>query len=190
VRLFVAVLPDDVVAAAADAALERALRRDPHGGRWRPVAAGRRHVTLRFLADADPDDTAAALRADLTGVGTTTLRTAGAGVFGTALWLGVRPDDPVAWRRLLVAVGTDPDEHVAHLTVARRRGPERGRGGERLPGVPTGLDSHRGATWTPGEVVLVASGVPYRVLERFPLVGGGAARGGETGGDEPVGPPG
>jgi 2'-5' RNA ligase len=190
VRLFVAVLPDDAVSAAADAALEQALRRDPHGGRWRPVAADRRHVTLRFLADADPDATAATLRRELAGIPTTTVHTAGAGVFGTALWLAVRPDDPERWRRLLVAVGADPDSHVAHLTVARRRGPERGRPGERVPGVPSGLAEHRGPAWTPGAAVLVASGVPYRVLERFPLVGGGAGRGEGTGGDEPVGPPG
>jgi 2'-5' RNA ligase len=190
VRLFVALLPDEAVTAAVDAALERALRSGPDGARWRPVAASRRHVTLRFHGDADPEDTAAVLRRDLAELPAPVLRTAGAGRFGTALWLGVAPEDPDRWRRLLVAVGADPDEHVAHLTVARRQGPERAHAGERVPEVPPGLTGHRGPAWCPGEVVLVASGVPYRVLERFPLVGGGAGRGGGTGGDEAVGPPG
>ena len=175
-RLFVAVLPDAAVGAAADAALERALRRGPHAGRWRPVAAARRHVTLRFLADADPDATAAGLRRDLAGVSALELRTEGAGVFGTALWLGVQPADPDAWSRLLVAAGVDPAGHVAHLTVARAQ-----VGDGRTPDVPPGLAGHHGPAWTPREVVLVASGVPYRVVERFPLVG-------DAGGGEGVGP--
>jgi 2'-5' RNA ligase len=173
VRLFVAVLPDEAVDAAADAALERALRADPQGGRWRPVARERRHVTLRFLADAEPGDVAGPLRRDLAGLPAPLMRPVGAGVFGTALWLGIRPDDAEGWSRLVAATGADPDEHVAHLTVARCRG--------RVPAVPPGLAAHRGPAWTPGEVVLVAGGTPYRVLERFALVG-------SPGGGEGVGP--
>ncbi|MCD2197207.1 hypothetical protein LQ327_27930 [Actinomycetospora endophytica] len=173
-RLFVAVLPDEAVTAAVGAALERALP----GTGWRAVAPERRHVTLRFLADAAPDVTAATLRRDLAGVLAPTLHTTGAGVFGTALWLGVRPERPEAWRDLLVAVGTDPGGHVAHLTVAR------GRDGT----VPEGLAGHRGPAWTPGAVLLVASGTPYRVVEEFPLVGGGARPRDGAGGDEAVGP--
>ncbi|NMO89931.1 2'-5' RNA ligase family protein [Actinomycetospora sp. TBRC 11914] len=172
-RLFVAVLPDDAVDAAVDAALERALRPGPDGDRWRPVARERRHVTLRFLADADPGDVAATLRRDLAGLPAPRLRPEGAGVFGTALWLGIRPDDGEGWSRLVAAAGADPGEHVAHLTVARCRG--------RAPAVPPGLDAHRGPAWTPREAVLVAGGTPYRVLERFALVE-------SPGGGEGVGP--
>jgi RNA 2',3'-cyclic 3'-phosphodiesterase len=175
-RLFVALVPDAAVTAAVDALLPAALS----GTGWRAVAPGRRHVTLRFLADADPAATAGALRRDLAGLPAPTLRTAGAGVFGTALWLGVGVADAEGWARLLRAAGTDPDSHVAHLTVAR------GRDGT----VPETLAGHRGPSWTPGEVLLVASGAPYRVVEEFPLVGGGARPGDGTGGDEAVGPPG
>ncbi len=175
-RLFVAVVPDAAVDRAIDAALEVALRRGPDAGRWRPVASSRRHVTLRFHADADPAEVAADLRVGLAGCPAPTLRCAGAGVFGTALWLGVHPDDPAGWTDLVRAAGGDPDAHVAHLTVARARGA--------APAVPPGLAGHRGPAWTATGVVLVASGVPYRVLDRFPLVGGGA----RPGGDGAVGP--
>ncbi|HEY2222995.1 2'-5' RNA ligase family protein [Actinomycetospora sp.] len=174
-RLFVAVVPDAAVTAAIDALLPPALT----GTGWRAVAPGRRHVTLRFLADADPAVTAAALRRDLAGAPAPRLRTTGAGVFGTALWLGVRVADPAGWEALLRAVGTDPGEHVAHLTVAR------GRDGD----VPETLAGHRGPAWAPGEVLLVASGTPYRVVDEFPLVGGGARPGDGAGGDGTVGPP-
>jgi RNA 2',3'-cyclic 3'-phosphodiesterase len=180
VRLFVAVLPDGTVDRAVDEALELALRRAPDAGRWRPVASSRRHVTLRFHADADPAEVSAALRSDLAGRRAPTLRCAGAGVFGTALWIGVHPDDTAGWADLVAATGADPDAHVAHLTVARARGV--------APAVPPGLAEHRGPAWTATELVLVASGVPYRVLDRFPLVGGGARPGGGTGGDGAVGP--
>lgn len=164
-RLFVAVVPDEAVDAAADADLELALRRGPDGGRWRPVARERRHVTLRFHADADPDEVAADLRRRLADQQAPTLHCAGAGVFGTALWLGVHPHDRDDWHALLRAAGTEPADHVAHLTVARCRG--------RVPPVttvPLGLDAHQGPPWTPRAAVLVASGVPYRVVETFPLV--------------------
>ncbi len=163
VRLFVAVYPDEAVNAAADAALERALRRAPDADRWRPVARERRHVTLHFLADADPDATAAALRRALAGHPAPTLGTEGAGVFGTALWLGVRPTDPRAWAHLVAAAGGDPATHVPHLTVARCRG--------RVPDVPQELADDRGPAWTPREALLVTGGGRHRVVERFPLVG-------------------
>jgi 2'-5' RNA ligase len=184
VRLFVAVVPDAAVDHAIDAALEVALRRAPDAGRWRPVAASRRHVTLRFHPDADPAEVSGGLRAGLAGRQAPTLRCSGAGVFGTALWLGVHPDDPAGWADLVGATGADPDSHVAHLTVARARG-----AAPAVPpdlAVPRGLAGHRGPAWSPGEVVLVASGLPYRLLDRFPLVGGGAG----PGGDGAVGPPG
>ena len=140
-RLFVALVPDAAVTAAVDAA--RCPPRCPAPG-WRAVAPARRHVTLRFLADADPAATAGALRRDLAGLPAPTLHTAGAGVFGTALWLGrSSPADPAGWARLLRAAGADPDSHVAHLTVARGRG---------RPTVPADLAGHRGPSWTPGEV--------------------------------------
>jgi 2'-5' RNA ligase len=181
VRLFVALVPDAAVTAAVDALLPAALA----GTGWRAVDPERRHVTLRFLADADPVATAGALRRDLAGLPAPTLHTAGAGVFGTALWLGVGGlgvgvGVAEGWARLLRAAGADPDSHVAHLTVAR------GRDGT----VPETLAGHRGPSWTPGEVLLVASGTPYRVVEEFPLVGGGARAGGMTGGHGTVGPPG
>ncbi|WP_433799229.1 2'-5' RNA ligase family protein [Actinomycetospora sp. CA-084318] len=171
-RLFVAVFPDDTVNAAVDAALELALRRGPDGGRWRPVARERRHVTLRFHADAEPDEVAAGLRG--APLRAPTLSCAGTGIFGTALWLGVHADDRDTWHTLLRAVGTDPADHVAHLTIARCRG--------HVPAVPPGLDGHAGPHWTPRAVVLVASGSPYRVLEEFPLVA-------TPGADEVVGGP-
>ena len=137
-------------------------------------------MTLRFHADADPAEVADDLRTRVAGRPAPTMRCAGAGVFGTALWVGVHPDDPVGWTDLVAATGADPDGHVAHLTVARARGA--------VPDVPPGLAGHRGPAWSPADVVLVASGVPYRVVDRFPLVGGGARPGGETGGDGAVGP--
>lgn len=166
VRLFVAVFPDAAVGAAVDTVVAGL-----DDGSWRPVARERRHVTLRFHADADPDEVAADLRRGLAGAVGTGLRCAGAGVFGSALWLGVRPDDRSSWAALLRAVGTDPADHVAHLTVARGRGP-----------VPAALREHDGPRWRPDTVALVASGSPYRVIERFPLVGA-------PGADEAVGGP-
>jgi 2'-5' RNA ligase len=151
VRLFVAVFPDETVNDAVDDAVACL-----DGTSWRPVARERRHVTLRFHADADPEAVAADLRRGLTDHPAPALRCHGAGLFGTALWLGVRPDDRSVWERLLLAVGVDPAEHVAHLTVARGRGP-----------VPDVLREHHGPPWRPGAVVLVASGTPYRVVERF-----------------------
>lgn len=151
-RLFVAVFPDETANAAVDDAVARL-----DGTSWRPVARERRHVTLRFHADADPEAVAADLRRALDRrAPVPTLHCRGAGVFGTALWLGVHPDDGSAWERLLLAVGADPAGHVAHLTVARGRGP-----------VPDVLREHHGPSWRPEAVVLVASGTPYRVLGRF-----------------------
>jgi 2'-5' RNA ligase len=166
-RCFVAVFPDEAVNRAVDEVVAAAV---PPGSPWRPVARERRHVTLRFHGDADPGELADALRPRLAGLPAPTLQCSGAGVFGTALWLGVLPDEEVRWSGLLAAVGADAGEHVAHLTVGRARG--------RAVAVPPGLEGRHGPSWTPGEAVLVASGSPYGVLERFPLVGG----------DEAVGP--
>ncbi|GAA4854233.1 hypothetical protein GCM10023201_55160 [Actinomycetospora corticicola] len=151
-RLFVAVSPDETVNVAIDAAVAGL-----DGASWRPVARERRHVTLRFHADADPEVVAVDLQRALDGrPAVPSLHCRGAGTFGTALWLGVHPDDGAAWERLLLAVGADPAGHVAHLTVARGRGP-----------VPDVLREHHGPPWRPDAVVLVASGTPYRVLGRF-----------------------
>ncbi|MFC5066096.1 2'-5' RNA ligase family protein [Actinomycetospora atypica] len=168
-RCFVAVLPDEAVNCAVDRAVAAAVG---PGSPWRPVAPERRHVTLRFHADADAGELADTLRPRVAGLPAPTLRLEGAGIFGTVLWLGVLPvlpDDARRWSGLLAAVGEDPAGHVAHLTVCRAR--------ERPGAVPAGLEGRHGPSWTPGEVVLVASGVPHRVLERFPLVGGGEAVG-------------
>lgn len=173
-RLFVAVVPDAAATAALDALVLPALV----GTGWRPVAPERRHVTLRFLPDADPVAVAGSLGGSLAGLPAPVLHTSGAGVFGTALWLGVRAADADGWAQLLRAVGTDPDEHVAHLTVAR------GRDGA----APEALAAHRGPSWAPAALRLVASGTPYRVLEEFPLVGGGPPPGDGAGGDGAVGP--
>lgn len=173
-RLFVAVFPDEAVNAAVDAVV---VDLDPD--HWRVAARERRHVTLRFHADADPDRVAADLRRDLVGSVTTGLRCRGAGTFGSALWLGVVPDEEAeqhadrgsAWATLLRAVGSDPADHVAHLTVARGRGP-----------VPATVQAYEGPRWIPRTVALVASGSPYRVLEEFALVR-------PPGADEAVGGP-
>lgn len=170
-RYFVAVFPDEAVNRAVDEVVAAAV---PPGS-WRPVDRERRHVTLRFHGDADPGALAGTLRPRLAGLPAPTLCLAGAGIFGTALWLGVVPatgpgQHADRWSGLVAAVGADPADHVAHLTVGRARG--------RPAAVPDGLEGRPGPSWTPGEVVLVASGSPYGVLERFPLVGG----------DEAVGP--
>lgn len=169
-RLFTALWPDEAVGADVDALLARHL--DPAS--WRPVAPARRHVTLCFHADADPQERRDALRtvpvARVVGL---RLRCRGAGRFGDALWLGVEPDDPDRLAALVVAAGDDPATHVGHLTVARRRSggrrvAPRTAGDAPLP-VPPGVAAHEGPWWSPAEVTLVAGGQPYRVVDRVVL---------------------
>ena len=162
-RLFTAVFPDAAVTAAVAAVVAAAV--DP--ATWRAVAPQRRHVTLCFHGDADPDTLASALRARATGLPAPRLRCAGAGIFGEALWLGVTADPPDPLTALVVAAGGDPANHAGHLTVARRR-----RGAPRRRPVPAAMAAHVGPGWTPGEVVLVASGNPYVLVERVALTTG------------------
>ena len=37
------------------------------------------------------------------------------------------------------------------------------------PSIPPGAADHEGPAWTPGSLVLVASGTPYRALAEVPL---------------------
>jgi len=163
VRLFTAVFPDAGVTAAVDAVVAAAV--DPTT--WRVVAPERRHVTLCFHGDADPDALASALRERATGLPAPHLRCTGAGIFGDALWLGVTADPPDPVTALVVAAGGDAAGHVGHLTVARRR-----RGAPRRSPVPAALAAHVGPVWTPTEVALVASGDPYVLVERVALTTG------------------
>ena len=196
-RLFAAVVPpDDVTAELASAA---AASRDlPGSGELRWTARESWHFTLTFLAEVD-EETVPALTARLERAAHRTppfsLALRGGGHFGDrALWVGTAGG--VAELRLLARrteaaarkAGLAVEEHRPyrpHLTLAR------GRGGTDLGPFADALDAFRGAPWTVRELTLVRSelprsGVPgerprYEALGRWPLGGGGTARGGGSG---------
>jgi 2'-5' RNA ligase len=173
-RLFVAIWPDAGARAALRGDLAAAQAAHP-ALRWQPEE--RWHVTLAFLGDADTGAAARRLEA-LARHGlpeAEPVRTIGAGVFGSVLWVGL---DHGPWLRDLAGRVQDT-LHVedrrfrAHVTVARGRGAD----GSTLAraAAPT-LADHLGPHWLPAEVTLVASrGGPdpaYHVRHAWPLAGG------------------
>lgn len=168
---------------------------DPSGRYWQRVTAGLRgfrfipvdrwHLTLCFYGDdADPDELAERLDANLAALGPLTgdghdadeagalrLRFDGAGTFRGVLWVGVREadGDTTALTRLARAVGADGDDFRPHVTVARWRG-----GPPRTSELTSPLHGYTGVPWRASSVDLVASeqggdGPRYRTLARFPL---------------------
>ncbi|APY87673.1 RNA 2',3'-cyclic phosphodiesterase [Streptomyces alfalfae] len=193
-RLFVAVVPPDAVAAELASAVA-SLRELPGSGALRWTARESWHFTLAFLGEVDeaavPGLTARLGRAaHRTPPFSLALR--GGGHFGDrALWVGAAggaPELRLLARRTEAAArkaGLAVEEHRAyrpHLTLAR------GRGGTELGPYADALDAFRGAPWTVRELTLVRSelprsGVPgerprYEVLGRRPLGGGAASPGG------------
>jgi 2'-5' RNA ligase len=145
---------------------------------FRFVPADRWHLTLRFHGDdADPEELGAQLaeRVRTAELAAPRLRLAGAGTFANVLWLAVEPageQDERSLRALVRAAGGEPDEHRAHVTVARWR---RGRARGELAAL---LADHAGPWFTADEVVLVRSdhrpgGAEYATVRRVPLGGRG-----------------
>ncbi|WP_138007925.1 RNA 2',3'-cyclic phosphodiesterase [Halalkalirubrum salinum] len=132
-RCFVAIdLPETLADAIGDA---QERFRDAAGLRF--VDPSQAHITLKFLGDVDPDQTAAIMNAIETavaaaGVGPFRCTLGGFGAFPspeyiTVVWAGVHEgaervsalQEPI--ERELVAVGFDPEQHefTPHVTLAR-----------------------------------------------------------------------
>jgi len=165
-RLFVALT---VAPAAVDAA-ERAIApiRDAEL-RWVPNE--RWHVTVEFVGDGDPDETARQWSRRVAGICPLRLRLRGAGAFpssrrGRVLWVGVDCNIE-SWHRLAA------DDQQPHMTIARSR-----RVAD-MTDMVVALAGHRGPEWVADEVVLFDStsgaadggGPRYSVIGRFPLDG-------------------
>jgi 2'-5' RNA ligase len=139
--------------------------------RWTPRENW--HITLCFHGEDDIDARWSALLPRLTGLLAPRLRLAGGGIFGGALWVGVRgaePADVTALADLAEAAGADPAEFTAHLTVARRRSLNRINTRE-LTGL---FADYTGEWFAPGEVALMRSepgprGPKYHVEQRVEL---------------------
>lgn len=148
------------------------------------VPSERWHLTLCFHGDgADPDQLGDRLerRVREAAPEPPRMRLAGSGTFASVLWLGAEPAadrDERALRELVRAAGGEPDEHLAHVTVARWR---RGRA---RSGLARLLGDYAGPWWDVGEVVLVrsdqrAGGPAYATVRRVPLGGAASGEGGE-----------
>ena len=171
-RLFVAVWPPDEVVAT----LAGLPRPQVTGLRW--TTPDQWHVTLRFLGEADPDEVTRALAgARRTGEAVVGLGPVTGRFGGRVLHVPARGLEDVA-ASVVTATGSlgepPPDRPFAgHVTLARARD-RRGVDLRPLTGVPIQ------ATWTAGEVALVASRLGgsrparYEVVETFPLGLGGA----------------
>ncbi len=194
-RLFAAfALPDEI--GEEIAAWWTAARVHLESWGWRSVPPENWHVTLAFYGEvpgAGVDALAEALEAEAGAAAPFALTTRGLGVFPRAarprvFWLGVEEADgrgrlrrfARACMRALDAAGrrsgkqrAQKQPFVGHLTLARLSGepfPMEMSVLEDLPAPPT-------LGWTADELVLYASrlhpdGARYRVLERFPLLGG------------------
>lgn len=171
-RLFVALWPEPEVVEAVRRQLEPA--RDAYRElRWQ--SPDRWHLTLAFLGDRGPDKEIARLQR-LEPRTARPLRIAGSGRFGPVLWLGIEAGP---WLdELAAAVRRAHDVHErrfrAHVTVARSRS---ALGQRQLARAVADLASVRSPTWTPTEVVLVASTIgpaaSYRALFASALTGDG-----------------
>lgn len=168
-RLFVAAYPD----ATASAVLDALPRPDEPGVRWVPSA--NRHVTLRFLGEADPAAAAVALR-DLDGSVATATTAGPVGRLGRdALVVPIGGLDGLAAgvARATEGLGRPAGPgFIGHLTLARLRGR-----------AACGLTNrHVTLRWDVSEVCLVESelrsdGAVHTILERYPL----ASRAAEAG---------
>jgi len=132
------------------------------------------HLTLRFHGDdADPAELGEQLaeRVRAAAPAPPRMRLAGAGAFASVLWLAVEPagePDERGLRELVRAAGGEPEEHRAHVTVARWR---RGRARGALAGL---LADYAGPWFDVGEVALVRSdqgqgGAHYTTVRRVRL---------------------
>jgi RNA 2',3'-cyclic 3'-phosphodiesterase len=162
-RLFVALWPPDSVIAT----LEALHRKDQVGARFVPPENW--HVTLRFLGNADPNDTAAALdRADLRD----TIVRLGPAVDvgnGRTLFVPAAGADDLAAEVVRVTrhLGDEPvrQRFLGHVTIARLK---------RGANMPRALGELIEATWTPTEIALVEStlrpdGPRYDTLRTWPI---------------------
>lgn len=169
-RLFVALWPEPQVVEAVRQQLE------PIQDRYRELrwqTPDRWHLTLAFLGERGRDKEMSRLqRIEPPTVGP--LCISGSGRFGPVLWLGI---DSGPWLADLAGeVRRVHDVHDrrfrAHLTVARSRS---ALGQCQLTRAVVDLASVRSPTWTPSELVLVASTIgpaaSYRALSASALTG-------------------
>lgn len=125
-RLFVAIaLPGEIREALADLGADRIPG-------LRPVPAGQRHLTLRFLGNAEPDEAADALARVPVFEGFP-VAVSGVGCFGPArapavLWAGVDPSEELTRLREAVerelgvaGFGREEREWHPHITLGRFR---------------------------------------------------------------------
>lgn len=189
-RLFLALeLPEQVRAGLRTAG--ETLRKKHAGWRWvRPQAI---HLTLRFLGEVDPVESARHTehwRQTASTCRGGTFRVAGNGVFPPRgrpriLWAGILDPDPADFLTELASaleqearrLGFKPENRPfrPHLTLARAA-----RGGGR-PSVPDPGTLGDLGTVDANELVLFRSelrpeGARYTVLERFPLAAGAGVR--------------
>lgn len=159
-NVFYALVPPPDVLAPLREAVDR-IRPETDGLAW--VDFRRWHVTAAFLGRVDPtpfQDRRIVLpeRPQLT------LSTAG--TFGDrVLWAGVRG----SLAEVVRAVGADPEDYTAHLTIARVRGRHRWPGLRDIAARLTYPD--RG--WRPDRLLLLRSvpGRPYEELAAWPWIG-------------------
>lgn len=162
-RLFIAVWPSDTVQHAL-AALVRDLPTDEPGVRL--VRAENRHITLRFVGDADPDPVVDVLGSAVLPVATTTFGPAVERLGGRQFVLRVKGVDDLAAavRAATADIGeSDRRRFYGHLTLARTKAGARS----------SLLGRTFRAEMPVDEVALVAStlaptGAEYETLARFP----------------------
>lgn len=146
--------------------LESALRAVPSKPHLRRTDPRTWHITLAFLGELDASTTTRlghVLEPLAASTGPVELSLAGSGVFGEALWVGVRGDvAPLALAVQAVArrVGADVEKRAfqPHLTVVRVQ-----RGRSLRPELDL-LASYVGPRWLAGELHLIRShpGRPLR----------------------------
>ena len=189
-RLFVAARPSPAATEHLAAALVAVHGSPGDPGRLRWTDPATWHVTLAFLGEVDPDrlpgvtaavEAVARERAPIPG-----LALAGAGAFGTALWIGLAPAErcsPIdrlarAVQRGIRATGVPLERRPwrGHLTIARGRTPEEQAA---LAEAMRALRDYAGPPWELAHVEVVHSllGPPleHRVVARAPLHGGASA---------------
>jgi RNA 2',3'-cyclic 3'-phosphodiesterase len=170
-RLFIAIWPDEASRDALVTTVHEARTAAPDI-RWQP--AERWHVTLAFLGQADPEESRRRIAAHvITGLpAPEPVRLAGAGAFGSVIWVGVEHGP---WLGDLAsglqrALRVADRRFRAHVTVGRVRGEG---GPARAREVVPLLRPHDGPGWTPAELTLVESSTgpapEYRICDRWPL---------------------